>query len=125
VKKRRATVDEGEEEAMVLSTLRLMIPPKKHGEVLSILKSMAEQNRIHRGCLRSRIYRDVEEERVFVFEEMWRSEEELKNHLRSNEYGKLLRVVGMALEKPEIRFNTITRWSGVETIEKARSSVRK
>jgi len=43
-----------------------------------------------------------------MFDEMWRSEEELKSHLRSNEYSKLLLVIEMALQNPEIRFNTIT-----------------
>ena len=110
---------------MVLATVKMLIPSKKHGEVLSILKSMVEQNRVHRACLSSRIYRDVEEERILVYEEMWRSEEDLKQHLRSEEYSNLLVVMEMALENPEIRFDTITRWSGIETIEKARSSIGK
>jgi quinol monooxygenase YgiN len=109
---------------MVLATIRMLIPPKKHGEVLRILKSIAEQNRIQRGCLSCRIYKDAEEDNVFMFEEMWRSEEDLKNHLRSKEYGKLLMVVETALQNPEIRFNTITRQNGFERIEKARSSIQ-
>ena len=55
-----------------------------------------------------------------MYEEMWRSEEELKSRLQSNEYNKLLLVAEMALQNPEIKFNTITRQSGLETIEKAR-----
>ena len=109
---------------MVLATIRMMIPPKKHGEALRILKSIAEQNRVQRGCLSCRIYKDAEEESVLVFEEMWKSEEELKSHLRSEEYGKLLLVVEMALQNPEIRFRMITRQSGFETIEKTRGSMR-
>jgi quinol monooxygenase YgiN len=110
---------------MVLATIRMMIPPKKHDEALRILRSMGEQNRIRRGCLSCRIYKDAEEENVFVFEEMWRSEEEFKNHLRSNEYDRLLLVMEMALQNPEIKFSTITRQSGIEMIEKARSSIGK
>ncbi len=51
---------------------------------------------------------------------MWKNEEDLKNHLKSREYGKLLLVLEMALENPEIRFSSITGWSGIETIENAR-----
>jgi quinol monooxygenase YgiN len=108
---------------MVLASIRMVIPPKKHVEVLKILKSIAEHNRVRRGCLSCRIYRDAEEENVFTFEEMWRSEEEMKSHLRSSEFSKLLLVIETALQNPEIRFNTITRQGGFETIEKARSSV--
>jgi quinol monooxygenase YgiN len=105
---------------MVLSTIRMKIPPKKHGEILRILKAIAEQNRVRRGCLGCRIYNDAEEENVIMYEEMWRSEDELKSRLQSNEYNKLLLVAEMALQNPEIKFNTITRQSGLETIEKAR-----
>jgi quinol monooxygenase YgiN len=105
---------------MVLSTFRMKIPPKKHAEVLRILKAIAEQNRVRRGCLGCRIYNDAEEENVILYEEMWRSEEELKSRLQSSEYKKLLLVAEMALQNPEIRFNTITRQSGLETIERAR-----
>ncbi len=108
---------------MVLASIRMMIPPKKQEEALGILRSMAERSRIHGGCLNCRIYKDVEEENVFVFEETWKSEEDLKHHLRSSEYGKLLLVVEMAVQNPEIRFNTITGWSGIETVEEARGSM--
>jgi len=98
----------------------MKIPAKKHAEVLRILKGIAEQNRVRRGCLGCRIYNDAEEENVIMYEEMWRSEDELKNRLQSNEYNKLLLVAEMALQNPEIRFNTITKQSGLETVEKAR-----
>ena len=107
---------------MLLATIRMKIPPKKHVEAWRVLKWIAEQNRVQRGCLSCQIYKDAEEDTVFMFEETWRSEEDLKSHLRSNEYSKLLLVMEMALQNPEIRFNTVTRQSGIETIEKVRSS---
>ena len=45
---------------------------------------------------------------VLVLEEVWRSEEDLDLHLRSEEYRNLLLVLEMALEQPEIRFDTIS-----------------
>jgi hypothetical protein len=53
---------------------------------------------------------------------MWRSEEGLERHLRSDEYREVLLVIEMALKSPKIRFNTISRSRGIETIEKARNS---
>jgi quinol monooxygenase YgiN len=52
---------------------------------------------------------------------MWRSEEELERHLRSDDYQKVLLVMEMSLKQPEIRFDTISSSTGFETIEKARS----
>jgi quinol monooxygenase YgiN len=107
---------------MVLATIRMLIPSKKQNEALNILRSVAEQNRVQRSCLGCRVYKDVEEDRFLMFEEMWRSEEDLKNHLRSQEYSKVLLVIEMALQPPEMRFNVVTRWSGIEMVEKARNA---
>ena len=107
---------------MVLASIRMIIPPKKRGEVLKILRSMGEQCKVHPGCLGCHIYDDVQEDNVLMFEEMWRNEEDLVQHLRSKEYQDLLLVMEMALKHPEVRFNTVSTSTGIETIEKARSS---
>jgi quinol monooxygenase YgiN len=59
-----------------------------------------------------------------MFEEIWKSEEDLECHLRSDDYRKVLLVLEMAVKQPEIRFDTISSSTGIETIEKARSNVR-
>jgi quinol monooxygenase YgiN len=109
---------------MILATIRMTIPPKKRNEALKILRSMAEQFKIHSGCLGWHIYEDIQEDNVLMFEEMWRSEEDLERHLRSEEYHNVLLVMEMALKHPEVRFNTVSTSTGIETIEKARSSPR-
>jgi len=112
------------EKPMILATIRMMIPPQKSGEALKILRSMAEQCRYDPGCLGCRIYEDLQEKNVLMLEEVWSSKDELERHLRSDDYLNLLIVLEMALEQPEIRFNTISSSTGIETIEKARSNAR-
>jgi quinol monooxygenase YgiN len=106
---------------MIRSTIRMLIPVKKQSEALEILGSMAEQIQFEPGCISSRLYRDVYEERVLMLEEIWTGEKELQRHLRSETYRKVLLVVEMAAEPPEIKFDTIAHSSGVDTIEKARN----
>jgi quinol monooxygenase YgiN len=101
----------------------MLLPHQKRGEALKILRSIAEQSRIQPGCLSSRIYGDLEEENVLMIEEMWRDQEALGHHLRSEEYRNLLLVAELALECPEIKFETIAGSTGIETIEKARSGL--
>ena len=91
---------------------------------MKILRSMAEQCRDDPGCLSCHIYEDLQEKNVLMLEEVWRSEEDLDLHLRSDEYRNLLLVLEMALKQPEIRFDTISSSTGIETIEKARSHTR-
>jgi len=109
---------------MVLATLRMAIPVQKRGEALKILKSMVARNQAQPDCVFCRICEDVLEDNVLQFEEMWRSEEELERHLRSEKYLDVLLVMEMAVKHPEVRFNTVSTSTGMETIEKARSHGR-
>jgi quinol monooxygenase YgiN len=112
------------EKHMIIATLRMTIPPKKRGEALKIIRSVAELCRDDPGCLSCHIYGDLQDNEVLVFEEVWRDKEDLKVHIRSDEYRNLLLVLEMAPKQPEIRFDTISSSTGIETIEEARSHVR-
>ena len=83
---------------------------------------MAERTRIEPGCISCQVYQGAENKQVILMDELWRNNEDLECHLRSEDYLKVLLVVEMALEKPEIRFDTITCSTGVDMIEKARKS---
>jgi quinol monooxygenase YgiN len=106
---------------MVRSTIRMLIPLKMQSEALEILGSMIEQIQFEPGCISCRLYRGVEDGRVVMIEELWMSDEDAQRHLRSDKYRKVLLVVEMAAEPPEIRIDTIAQSSGVEAIEKART----
>jgi quinol monooxygenase YgiN len=105
---------------MIQSTIRMTIPSQKRAEALRILNSVAEQCRDVSGCLSCHFYGDLREKDVLMLTEVWRAEEDLNLHLRSEEYRNLLLVLEMSLRQPEIRFDTISSSAGIETIEKAR-----
>jgi quinol monooxygenase YgiN len=107
---------------MIHSTLRIVTDPAKREEAFAILRSMAERTRAVSGCIACRVYQDAQEKRSLMFEEIWKNEEALNRHIRSEDYRNVLLVVEMAVEKPEIRFETVSSVTGMETIEKARSS---
>jgi quinol monooxygenase YgiN len=109
---------------MVRSTIRMLIPLKKQSEALEILGSMTEQIQFEPGCMSCRLYRGVEDVRAIMLEELWMSDEDVQHHLRSDKYRKVLLVVEVAAEPPEIRFDTIAHSTGVETIEEARIQTR-
>jgi len=106
---------------MVHVTIRMLVPPKKRGEVLDILSSVAERSGFEEGCTNSRVYQEVGSEPVFMVDQLWASAEDLEHHLRSEEFRRVLLVLEMSLEPPEIRFEEVSCSTGVETIEKARN----
>jgi quinol monooxygenase YgiN len=102
----------------------MLIPLEKQSEALDILGSMVEQTQFEPGCISSRLYRGVEDVRAIMLEELWASDEDVQHHLQSDKYRKILLVVEMAEEPPEIRFDTIDHSTGVERIEQARIQTR-
>jgi quinol monooxygenase YgiN len=108
---------------MIHSMLRLVIDPAKREETFAILRSMAERTKVKSGCIACRVYRDAQEDRSLMFEEIWRNEEDMKHHIRSDEYRNVLLVMETAVEKPEIRFEAVSQVTGMETIEKARTGL--
>ena len=106
---------------MLRSTIRMIISPENHRDALEILASVSEQTQFEPGCVYSRLYQDVTDEGVTLLEELWLTFEDLMGHLQSEKYRKILLVIEMAAEPPEIRFDTIAQTSGMETIEQARN----
>ncbi len=63
------------------------------------------------------------DESQILIEQFWRNDDDMRNHLRSQDYQQLLLIVEMALKKPEIQFNTVAHTTtGMEMIQKARMS---
>jgi quinol monooxygenase YgiN len=105
---------------MIHSTVRMAFPTGQLREALGILSPLAERVRVDPACLACHVYQDMQAEGVLMLEEVWRSEDDLVRHLRSNEYRNVLLVMEMALKPPEISFNTVSHSAGLETIERAR-----
>ncbi|MEN6616521.1 MAG: antibiotic biosynthesis monooxygenase family protein [Syntrophorhabdus sp.] len=105
---------------MNLISFRIIVPSKKHPEVAKILTRMAEKTRVESGCLACNIYRDIQDKRALVLEEIWNSDEEIINHLRTEEFRHVLLVAEIALEKPQVRFCKVIPGDGMQRIEKLR-----
>jgi len=106
---------------LIRSTIRILIPLNKQSEALEILGSVCDQTQFEPHCVTCRLYRGVDDGRAILVETFWTSEEEMRRHLQSQAYHRVLLVIEMAEEPPEIRFDTIAHTSGVETIEEARN----
>jgi quinol monooxygenase YgiN len=105
---------------MIMSTLRIVVPPAKRNEVVRTLNSLLGPTQVQPGCISCRIYSEVEDKNVLILLEEWNSQADVDRHLRSNDYKKVLAVMDMSNTQPEIKFNTISDTKGMETIEAAR-----
>ncbi|MHB8845708.1 MAG: putative quinol monooxygenase [Nitrospirota bacterium] len=107
---------------MIETTIKMTVPVEKRKEVLQTIKAILGPIRREHGCISCNCYVDVENEQVLFIEEEWRSEEDLENHLRSDQFGVLNGAMGLLRVEPDIRFNTIASTAGPEAIKAARAS---
>jgi len=105
---------------MIHSIVRMVLPTARLSEVTGILGPMVERTRAEGGCLGCHLHRDALEANVLILEESWESEADLTRHLRSQDYRQLLLIMELAKVPPEVRFNTVSSSTGIETVHQAR-----
>jgi quinol monooxygenase YgiN len=99
------------------------IPAGKRKEAHSIIASMTGRIRLEEGCLSCRLYQDVIDGKMLLYEEIWADENVFQKHLRSDEFRNVLLAVEMASKPPEIHFDRIDRSAGIGTIEDGRKGI--
>jgi quinol monooxygenase YgiN len=109
---------------MIIATIKMKITREKHPDILNMLGSIAERTKNKTGCSSCSVCVDTKDDSI-IFEEVWKSENDLQYHLRSDDYKYILLIMEMAIEPPDVRFNTISMTTGVETIIRARRFFKK
>ena len=106
---------------MIEAIFKMTVPVEKRKEVLQTIKAILGPIRRERGCISCHCYVDVEDEGLFLFEEEWKTREDLEDHLRSDHFSILNGAMRLLRAEPDIRFNTISATAGVEAIKTARA----
>jgi quinol monooxygenase YgiN len=102
---------------MILATLRMNVRPEKRIDLLETMRGMLEPARVERGCLSYRLYEDVEDSNSFVLVEEWETQNDLESHIRTDNHHRLMALMDLLNEQPELRFNTVSHTSGMDLIE--------
>jgi quinol monooxygenase YgiN len=107
---------------MILSTLQVVIPPKKRKDFLEILRIYLGPACFQPGCISCNAYLELDNEDSLILVEKWQSKAYLDQHLSSSEYRKILALMDLSVEPPRIEFVTMSELGGMNVIEKARES---
>ena len=105
---------------MIIATLRMSVPPERRDDVLTTLRLVMGPTQAQLSCISCRLYQDVEDENLMSLVQEWESREALETHIRSNDYKKILAVMELASEPPEIKFVESLKTDGMELIEEIR-----
>ena len=107
---------------MIAASLRLVVPEKRKAEVLKSLRSLLGPTSAQAGCAGCGIYRDALDDGIYLYVEEWGSREQLERHIRSDLYLRLLAVMEIAVEQPEVRYDTVSERQGFELVEAIRGN---
>ena len=103
----------------ILVTLKMIVRPERRSDLLETMRGMLEPARVERGCLSYRLYEDVENRNAFVLLEEWATQEDLERHISKGNQRRLLALMDLLIEQPELQFNTVSHTAGMDLIENA------
>ena len=95
---------------------------KRQEEAFKILRLLTGPTRVQPGCLACCIFQQEPTQkqlRVCLIEK-WKTQEHLERHIRSEDFRKVLAVIDMASELPDIEFHTVSQTTGMELIQTLR-----
>jgi quinol monooxygenase YgiN len=96
----------------------MIVQPERRSDFLETMRGMLEPVRVERGCcLIYRLYEDVESRNAFVLLEEWATQEDLERHISKDNEQRLLALMDLLSEQPELRFNTVSHTAGMDLIE--------
>jgi quinol monooxygenase YgiN len=95
----------------------MIVQPERRSDLLETMRGMLEPARVERGCLSYRLYEDVENRNAFVLLEEWATQKDLESHIRTENQRRLLALIDLLSEQPELQFNTVSHTAGMDLIE--------
>ena len=101
---------------MTLLIIRMSVLSEKSRELSQTIASLSLSTRMEKGCQRCDFCRSIEDENRFFLLEEWDTQENLKNHLKS-EHFKIIRGTTNLLQEPyEVMFHTVFHPAGMVKI---------
>ncbi len=101
---------------MIIVTLRMTVRPGKRHDFAESIRGMIEPTRVERGCISYCFYEDIENKNTFALVEEWKTRADLERHVRTDNYRKLLALMDLLSEPPQLQFNTVSQTAGMELL---------
>jgi quinol monooxygenase YgiN len=105
---------------MIIVTIKMVVPPEKQQELLQAFHVVLNKVRKDKGCKSSLLFRDTENEELFLLLEEWETQGDVDRHFRSDNFGILLGAARLLGGKMEMNLHSLSHTSGEAAIKKAR-----
>jgi quinol monooxygenase YgiN len=97
---------------MTLITIRMNVLPEKRLELSQTIASLSSNIMMEKGCQRCDFCQSVEDENKFFLHEEWDTQENLENHLKSDNFKVIRGTMNLLQEPYEKTFHTVYQTAG-------------
>ena len=108
---------------MIVTTVRVLVPQENQRELAQTVRSLLRSIRRQKGHLGSNLYLDLGDDDAFCLIGEWETQEDLNNHLRSDDFAVLFGAINLLKKTSEIEFRVLTPTAGLEVVEAARGRI--
>ena len=108
---------------MVQLTVRLLAAPDRvDGIVRTLLRVVMRPAQQLSGCHFAQVYQRVDEPQRVDYVEEWDDLAALRPHLNCERFSRLLELIEMATEAPEVEFRCISETHGIDYVATQRAA---
>jgi quinol monooxygenase YgiN len=107
---------------MYITILKLSISASSKKEAIEIFLSLRESLSSKQGCAGCGVYESVEVPDQLFYIEQWTTRNALYRHIQSDLYRRILNIMDLASETPEICFHETVQIGAMELIQDLREA---
>ncbi|HVN96358.1 MAG TPA: antibiotic biosynthesis monooxygenase [Syntrophorhabdaceae bacterium] len=104
-------------------TLNVIVDFERRTEVIKLFSLYVGPVLVKQGCMGARLYADCSDAGDYMIFERWQSAKHLQKHIRSRDYQRILDIIDLAKEPPEIKFHSVPSVEGFELVQGARKNI--
>jgi quinol monooxygenase YgiN len=93
---------------------------QKRADAVETIKAMIGPTEAMPGCQGCTLCSEVDNDDELILLEKWHSQESMEEHIRSDEFRKILAVMELAIKQPKIAFISVSSTAGMEFVERLR-----
>jgi quinol monooxygenase YgiN len=105
---------------MYLSMITIYPAPEHEHAVVDVLDSLKGPITANVDCLVCAISVETDGSGAVCYHEKWQSREALRQHLRSDLFGRVLAAMEFSRRPPDVEFYNATEAGGLDLVEQAR-----
>jgi quinol monooxygenase YgiN len=109
--------------SMIELHLLIHLPRRKKRSLLDAFQCLAKWARAEYGCSSAELFVAASDPWCLRYIETWRSEDELRQMIRSQHFSQLIALMELASEAPECEFRVIEETRGLEFAAQVRDLV--